>query len=69
MGDDVKVAVDPTRCKGYAVCMFEAPEVFELGDDNVAYVIDESPPDELREKVETAVRLCPTSALSIAEDA
>lgn len=65
----MKVVVDPTRCKGYAVCMFETPEVFELGSDNVAYVIDESPTEELREKIETAVRLCPSGAISIAEQA
>ena len=45
-----------------------APEVFELGDDDVLVVLREHPGEELRPKVEEAVRLCPKQALSIEEN-
>jgi ferredoxin len=48
--------------------MEAAPEVFEVRDDDFLYILDETPPDELRAKVEEAVRLCPKAAISIADD-
>jgi len=63
-----KVVVDFDRCESNAVCMGIAPEVFEVRDDNYLYLLQEEPPDSLREKVEKAVRDCPTQAISIAEE-
>lgn len=63
-----KVVVDFDRCESNAVCMGIAPEVFEVRDDDFLYVLQERPPDELREKVEEAVRRCPRQAISIVTD-
>jgi ferredoxin len=51
-----------------ALCMEAAPEVFEVRDDNFLYILDEKPGEELRAKVELAVRNCPTQAISIVEE-
>ena len=64
----MKVAVDYDLCQGHAECTVEAPEVFELGDNEQVRLLDASPPDLLVEKVRAAVRYCPTHALSIEED-
>jgi len=64
----VKVVVDFDLCESNALCMAAAPEVFEVRDDDFLYVLDEHPPEELRTKVEEAVRRCPKQAISIAED-
>jgi ferredoxin len=61
----MKIVVDFDKCKSNAVCMGVAPEVFEVRDDNFLYVLDEQPPEELRPKIEEAVRTCPTGAISI----
>jgi ferredoxin len=61
----VKIVVDFDKCKSNAVCMGIAPEVFEVRDDNFLYVLDENPPEEMRPKMEEAVRNCPTGAISI----
>jgi ferredoxin len=45
--------------------MGAAPEVFEVRDDDFLYVLQEEPPEELRSKVEEAVRLCPKQAITI----
>ena len=50
----MKVVVDFDKCESNAVCMAAAPEVFEVRDDNFLYVLQEEPPEELREKVEEA---------------
>jgi ferredoxin len=61
----VKVVVDFDLCESNAVCMGIAPEVFEVRDDDFLYVLQENPPEELRPKIEEAVRMCPKQAISI----
>jgi ferredoxin len=61
----VRVVVDFDRCESNAVCMGIVPEVFEVRDDDFLYVLMEEPPEELRGKVEEAVRLCPKQAISL----
>jgi ferredoxin len=60
----VKVVVDMDLCEGNAMCMGSAPEVFQVNGDKVT-VVQQQPGDELRHKVEDAVRACPTQALSL----
>ena len=45
--------------------MGEAPEVFEVRDDGFLYVLNETPDESLRAKVEEAARLCPTQSITI----
>ncbi len=61
----MKVIVDMDRCEGNAVCMKVCPEVFEVGDDDRAHLRIANPGEELRTKVETAVRRCPRQAIAI----
>jgi ferredoxin len=61
----MRVVVDFDLCESNALCMGLAPEVFEVRDDDLLYVLDENPPEELREKIQAAVRTCPKNAISI----
>ena len=61
----MRVVVDFDRCESNALCMEAAPEVFEVRDDDFLYVLDETPPEDLRAKVEEAARLCPKQAITI----
>jgi ferredoxin len=45
--------------------MLAAPQVFEVRDDGMLYVLQEEPPEALRAGVENAARLCPTQAITI----
>ncbi len=63
----MRIAVDFDRCESNAVCMGLVPEVFEVRDDDFLYVLQEQPPEELRARVEEAVRQCPKQAISIVE--
>jgi ferredoxin len=64
----MKIVVDYDVCESNAVCMSVAPEVFEVREDDFLYVLDEHPPEELRAKVEEAVRRCPKQAITLEED-
>jgi ferredoxin len=61
----MRVVVDLDLCEGNAVCSNVAPEVFVVGEDDLARVKIDPVPDALRAKVETAVRRCPRQALSL----
>ncbi|HET6963879.1 MAG TPA: ferredoxin [Acidimicrobiales bacterium] len=61
----MRVVVDYDLCESNALCMAAAPEVFEVRDDDFLYVLDETPPESLRSKVELAVQRCPKQAIRL----
>ena len=61
----MKVTVDHSLCEGHARCMENAPEVFEVRDDDRSYTLIEVIPEELRAKVERAVQTCPRAAIKL----
>jgi len=63
----MKIRIDDYRCEGNAVCMKVCPEVFEVGDDDHVRLLMKAPGEDLRAKVEAAVRRCPRQALLIEE--
>jgi ferredoxin len=63
----MKIVVDWDLCESNAVCMAVCPEVFRVEANDELTVLDESPPESLREKVEAAVRGCPRQAIRIEE--
>ena len=64
----MKVVVDYDLCESNAVCMQVAPEIFEVRDDDFLYVLNETPDESLREKLQEAVQRCPKQAIAIAEE-
>lgn len=64
----MRIVVDYDLCESNAICMQIAPEVFEVRDDDFLYVLDETPPESMRDKMEESVQRCPKQAISIADD-
>ena len=46
----MRVVVDLNVCNLHGLCVETAPEVFEIGDDGVLHILNETPPDGLRAK-------------------
>lgn len=63
-----KVTVDHDRCEGNMVCEANAPAVFKVGDDDLARVLVDELPEDQRERVEQAIRLCPKQAIALIAD-
>jgi ferredoxin len=60
----VRLAVDLTRCQGYAQCCFLAPEVFQLaGQEALLYVPE--PSEDQRAAVLRSVAACPVRAIQV----
>ncbi|MFA9563431.1 MAG: ferredoxin [Acidimicrobiales bacterium] len=64
----MRVVVDYDLCESNAVCMGIMPDVFEVRDDDFLYVLNETPAEDQRDKLEEAVRRCPKQAIAIADD-
>jgi ferredoxin len=64
----VKVIVDPDLCEVNALCVAEAPEVFDLSGDEVVDILLPEPPPELESAVIDAVTACPKQALRVTTD-
>ena len=62
----MKVRVDMNLCQSHGECAALAPEVFELGEDDVLRW-KEDVDEDLRAKVEAAVDACPMMAIRIEE--
>ncbi|WP_067680130.1 ferredoxin [Nocardia miyunensis] len=61
----MEIHIDRHRCEGHALCASIAPTVFEVGDDDLATVVDSSPAEDIEPKVHMAVDACPTLAISL----
>lgn len=64
----MRATVDHDLCIGDAICESICPQVFQLGEDGLSYVIADPVPDDLRAEVEEAVESCPTDAIAIHEE-
>ena len=62
----MRVDVDMDLCQSHGECCFAAPEVFELGDDDVLKWV-EHPDESQREAVEQAVLVCTVAAISMSD--
>jgi sterol 14-demethylase len=64
-----RIEVDLDLCQGHGVCVNEAPEVFDMNDDELKVrILEERPSEEHRPPVESALRHCPTRAIRLVEE-
>ena len=67
----MKITVDLDLCQGHSVCLGECPEVFNVAETDEGYpkvvVLQESPTDELRDRVMAAAKYCPNHVITVVE--
>ena len=63
-----RLRVDRDLCEGYANCVFQAPDVFDLGDDDIVVLRARDIGEADRERVAEAAASCPVAALSLDDD-
>jgi ferredoxin len=57
-----KITIDDSTCTGCGLCASDCPDVFEIGDDNLAHVVSETCADCDIKEVAGA---CPVNAITI----
>jgi ferredoxin len=60
----MRLSVDRTLCQIHAQCVFAAPEVFSLDEDD-ELVYDATPDDADQRAIDEAVRACPVQAIVV----
>jgi len=60
----MKAFVDRTLCTGCGLCIEICPKVFEMDDDNVARVVCDLIPTEVKHLAQEAASTCPFKAIS-----
>jgi ferredoxin len=63
----MKAVVKTDVCIGCGLCVDICPEVFVLGDDNIAKTIVDRVPAEIKDKCNDAAKNCPVEAIDIEE--
>jgi len=61
-----KPKVDQDLCTGAQVCVIIAPDVFEMNEEEKAYVVDPEGADE--ETIQRAIDQCPSKAIFWVEE-
>ena len=61
----MKIVLDRSRCQLHAQCRGAAPELFDFAPDGSLVILNDTPPEELREAAQDAVDVCPEQALSL----
>jgi len=62
----INVDVDMDKCQHYGQCVFEAPDIFKLNENDKLEFVATADDSQLSE-VESAVDVCPMQAISIVE--
>jgi ferredoxin len=63
----IHVAIDLDLCEGHSQCVEAAPDVFEVREDGLAYLLMDEIPDTYREQIDEAVLRCPPAAITIVD--
>ncbi len=62
----MKAIVDANKCTGCGLCCDTCPDVFEMGDDVAAVIVDEVP-FECEVACRDAVNNCPVEAITLVD--
>ena len=63
----MKAKIDQDQCIGDGICEDICPNVFQLGEDGFAHVINDNPGEDDYEGVREAEISCPVSCITIEE--
>jgi ferredoxin len=60
-----KIEIDAEKCIGDQACCADAPDTFEMNDDDIATVSD--PEGDAPDEILTAAQSCPTDAITLVD--
>lgn len=60
----MRIKLERSFCDAHGLCVLQAPDVFQFDDADELVVVQEFPPEDLRDQIRAAVHGCPKQALS-----
>lgn len=63
----MKIVVDFDQCDSNGLCCEEAPELFELDENDYLVILNENPTEDQQEAAERAARACPKVAIELVD--
>lgn len=63
----MRVSIDEMLCEGHALCQGVAPDIFQVGDDDMARVLIPEPSEDRHDDVRKAAMSCPKQAIVVSE--
>jgi len=61
----MRISVDRGRCSGHGLCVFEAPDVYTLGDDGYNNTPSGDVPEERQDAARRGAEACPERAIHL----
>lgn len=61
----MRIELEIAKCIGSGSCEMLAPNVFEVGNDGLAKLLDSSPGSDMESEVRAAEESCPTQAIKV----
>jgi ferredoxin len=61
----MRIELEIPKCIGSGSCEMLAPNVFEVGNDGLAKLLDASPGSDMESEVRAAEESCPTQAIKV----
>lgn len=61
----MRIEVNYDACEANALCMREAPEVFEVDDEDNLHVHEDQITEDRREQIKKAALVCPKQAITV----
>ncbi|MEY4476922.1 MAG: Ferredoxin-2 [Actinomycetota bacterium] len=62
----LKINVDMDKCQHYGQCVFDAPNIFRLNDDD-KLEYEATADDSERDNIQLAIDICPMQAIKFVE--
>lgn len=63
----MKVSLLPDHCICSGACVIECPEVFAQDDEGLVILLQETPPDSLRDALQRAIVACPAAIIELVD--
>jgi ferredoxin len=64
----MRIDADRDVCISAGNCVMSAPAVFDQDDDGIVVLLTDPVPDAERDRAREAVKLCPSTALRVAQE-
>lgn len=61
----MRLAIDSGKCEGHGLCAARAPQLFDVDDYGMSFLLVDKVPDDQHDAAENSINICPEQAISV----